>query len=376
MPRLPSKPTPDWSLWLSLAAFSVLWFDLIRQLSYVWETNEQYAYGWFVPLLALGLFLKKWPARPLPGPQDYETTGLQDHGTPGLRDEEITGPPSSSPCYVVRGPSSAVRSSSAAASGQGSVPRGLLVLAAAAALLPLRVIYEINQDWPTITWPYTLMVVALTLYAIYLADPQSPVPGSRSVVNGLRSIANSPQIRHFAFPVCFILVAVQWPWRLEGPLTQGLMRLDTSVTVEILGWFDTPAVQHGNIIELATGTVGVTEACSGIRSFQSTLMGALFLGELYLLRWRVRLLLIGLGLLVAFFLNLCRTLLLSWQSAKGGTEALHQWHDPAGFTIALLCFFSLWALTVLIRNGAKDQGQETKGNGNMVRGPRLYWPEL
>jgi len=50
--------------WLPIAVFGILWLDLIRQLSYTWETNEQYAYGWFVPLLALGLFLKKWPTRP------------------------------------------------------------------------------------------------------------------------------------------------------------------------------------------------------------------------------------------------------------------------------------------------------------------------
>ena len=53
---------------LPLALFSVLWIDLIRQLSYQWSTNEQYAYGWFLPFLALGLLLKKWPDRPVPSP--------------------------------------------------------------------------------------------------------------------------------------------------------------------------------------------------------------------------------------------------------------------------------------------------------------------
>ena len=39
------------------------------------------------------------------------------------------------------------------------------------------------------------------------------------------------------------------------------------------------AIQRGNLIELSTGVLGVDEACSGIRSFQSTLMAALFLDE-------------------------------------------------------------------------------------------------
>src|ERR1051326_8088162 len=65
------KPAPFYrgTLWptiLSVVAFIVLWTDLVRQLSYNWSSNEQYAYGWFVPFLSLGLFLKKWSTRPTP----------------------------------------------------------------------------------------------------------------------------------------------------------------------------------------------------------------------------------------------------------------------------------------------------------------------
>ena len=301
---------------LPLAAFSLLWLDLCRQLSYTWETNEQYAYGWFVPILALGLFIKKWPSRPLPGLQDYGTTGQQ-----------VSGPES-----VVSGPLSVV-------TPQWSVVGGLLLLLCLL-LLPLRVIHEINQDWPLISWPYTLIVVALTLYAIHLATPPSVVSGPWSFV--------SPWVKHFAFPICFILVAVTWPYRIEHSLTQGLMRLDTNITVEILGWLNIPAMQRGNLIELSTGTVGVNEACSGIRSFQSTLMAALLMGELYRLRLWARASLIGFGLVLAFGFNVIRTLILAWQASAHGLSAIDKWHDPAGFTITIACFFCLWAVVVLI----------------------------
>jgi exosortase len=172
---------------------------------------------------------------------------------------------------------------------------------------------------------FSLAVVGLTLYSIYL-------------------LGGSGWLRHFGFPVCFILVSVSWPYRLEKSLTQGLMRAAASVTVEVLGAVGIPAMQHGNLIDLATGTVGVDEACSGIRSFQSTLMGALFLGELYNLSLGLRLMLLSVGIGIAFALNVCRTFLLSWQAARGGFEALHKWHDPAGFTIAIACFVCLWLL--------------------------------
>jgi exosortase len=276
---------------LPLALFGVLWADLIRQLSYEWRTNEQYAYGWFVPFFALALFWRRWMTRPAARPQ-------------------------ASPFWLVA-----------------------LVVVAAAILLPVRVVYEINPDWPLCSWLMTLTVVGISLYAVFLAGGWK-------------------WVRHFAFPVCFILVAVQWPYRIEHGLTQGLMRVVAGVTVELLGWLNIPAFQHGNLIELSTGVVGIDEACSGIRSFQSTLMAALFLGELYRLRVWARAGLVGCGLLLAFCLNVVRTLLLSWQASQHGLAILDKWHDPAGFTIAVACFFALWAIAVWLR-ARLDHGQRT-----------------
>jgi exosortase len=195
----------------------------------------------------------------------------------------------------------------------------------------MRVIYEINPDWPLLSWLYTLIVVGATLYAFWLAGGLS-------------------WTRHFAFPVAFILVAVVWPWRIEKALTQGLMQVVAGLTVELLGWLDVPALHHGNLIELSTGVVGVDEACSGIRSFQSTLMAALLMGELYRLRALPRLGLVACGLGLAFTFNVVRTLLLSWQASQHGLAILDKWHDPAGFTIAVACFFALWAIAVLFQS--------------------------
>jgi exosortase len=201
-------------------------------------------------------------------------------------------------------------------------------------LLPLRVIYEINPDWPFLSWLYTSIVVLATLYAFYLAG-------------------GWPWVRHFAFPVAFILVAVAWPWRIEKGLTQGLMRTVASLTVELLGWLDIPAIQRGNLIELGNGTVGIDEACSGIRSFQSSLMAALLMGELYRLRFWPRAGLLAAGIGFGFCFNLVRTSLLSWQANAHGLEAIEKWHDPAGLSITVACFFCLWAIAVLITKWTK-----------------------
>ena len=382
-----SPPTSHrWRRYLPVALFAVLWLDLIRQLSYQWETNDQYAYGWFVPLFALALLWRRWQDRPGENGESRKQKAeiFKDHGTaegesreqkPESRNETIrlpdhgprttgqqgsdqssdvsassspsfpsvrTGPPQP-PALPISPPPSSPFLLSAFPISAFALP--LFIFLLLLLLLPLRVIHEINQDWPLITWPYTLIVVALTLYAFHLAGP--PAGSRKNFSFQLSAFCFSPWVRHFFFPVAFILVAVRWPYRIEHALTQNLMQVVASITVEILGWLGIPAIERGNLIELAGGTLGVDEACSGIRSFQSTLMAGLLMGELYRLRLIPRAVLVLVGLGLAFAFNIVRTFILSYQANKEGMGALDKWHDPAGYTIAIACFFCLWALAVL-----------------------------
>jgi len=275
--------------WLPLTLLGVIWLDLLRQLSYRWANNEQYAYGWLVPLLALGLFWRRWSTRPS---AEVSTSGVS----------------SKWPALVTT-----------------------FIFIVALVLLPVRVVHEINQDWPLFSWPLATGVVFISLYAVFL-------------FGGWR------WVRHFAFPVCFTLAAVGWPYVIENSLTHGLMRLVVGLTVSILSPLDVMAFQRGSLIELSTGVVGIDEACSGIRSFQGTLMGALFMGELYLLSWPRRFGLIVGGTVLAFCLNVIRTLFLTWHASGEGVDALKKWHDPAGLTVFLTSFGMLWAVAWWLRS--------------------------
>ncbi len=270
-----------------LLAFSVLWIDLVRMLSHTWQTREQYSYGWFVPIFGAYLFASRWLDRPTPQP------------------------------------------------GPGLPAQSALVTALLCGLLPLRVVFEINADWPLLAWPYTAIVVVATLHGLFLAG-------------GLR------WVRHFGFPVAFILVAVAWPYRIEYAATQSLMRVASAITVELLSFFGFPALQRGNLIEVATGVVGIDEACSGIRSFQSTIMAGLLMGELYRLRLLPRVAFVVIGIVIAFGFNIVRTVFLSWQASANGAKAVDKWHDSAGLTILVACFFSLWLLARRVRSRWSD----------------------
>src|SRR5437660_5428977 len=104
--------------------------------------------------------------------------------------------------------------------------------------------------------------------------------------------------------------------QFEQLITQTLMRAVTTVNVFGLNIVGVPALQHGNVIEVGSGLIGIEEACSGVRSIQATLMISLFLGELYSFTIGRRLLLVAAGGLLAFVSNLARTAILVWVGAK------------------------------------------------------------
>src|SRR2546421_237771 len=142
-------------------------------------------------------------------------------------------------------------------------PLFFLALAGCALLYaPTRLVHEANPVWRLTSLLWTLEVIGLTLLVVRL-------------VLGVKRLAQ------IVFPIVFFVVAVPWLYPVEVFMVESLTRLNVGVTIELLGLFGTPAVEHGNVIEVGKGMVGIDEACSGIRSFQATLMIALFLGEFY-----------------------------------------------------------------------------------------------
>jgi exosortase len=280
---------------LILLPFAWLWYRLIDELRLEWASNPQYGYGWVVPFLCVGLIWKRWDS-------------LRSAFTWGAGSE-----------------------STLSRKGGKAVLGGFLLLAFL--YLPTRLIEEATPEWRAIQWSLGLETVGLTLCVVYLACGQLC-------------------LRRCLFAICFILIAIPWPTLIEAPVIQTLTRLNSGVVVEMLNWLRIPAIQHGNLIELNTGTIGVNEACSGIRSFQTSLMVSLFFGELYGMGRLRRLLLIPAGFMLAMGFNVCRVLFLAVVAAKKGMAAIAQYHDPAGLMITLVCTAGLWGLAALFSRGA------------------------
>src|SRR5204862_2368965 len=109
-----------------------------------------------------------------------------------------------------------------------------------------------------------------------------------------------------------------------------------------------PAQREGTLIRVTNGLVGVNEACSGVRSLQTSLMIGLLFGELKRLSSSRRIVLIGGAIVIALVANFLRAVFLVWIAAAKGILEVSQWHNIAGYTIVALVFIGTLGLAYLL----------------------------
>jgi exosortase len=195
------------------------------------------------------------------------------------------------------------------------------------------------------SWPASVLVAlgasSLFLVQVYQAAFGANPASINALAIGIMMVIAAnvhfaygwPGVRHFAFGCGFFWIALPLPSVIHGPVVGGLQSLVASVDVEVLNLLGVPAEKVGSLIRLHSCTVGVDEACSGIRSLQSTIMATLFIGALTLKRAWLRMFLLGGGMALAIIGNLVRALFLSLTANARGAEALNASHDAAGWSI-------------------------------------------
>lgn len=184
-------------------------------------------------------------------------------------------------------------------------------------MIPTRVILEANPDWRFAIWWSAGLTIVFTFAVLF-------------DIGGLNFV------RHFTFPVLFVLTAVPWPYRLEIPLTITFMKIASFISSELLNLFGAIVVQRGTVLETQYGPIGIDEACSGIKSFQAMVLLGLFLSELSDLRGLKRFYPVLLGWVFAFTINIGRMIALALIVIQFGLSALESWHDTIGTTAFVL----------------------------------------
>ncbi len=163
--------------------------------------------------------------------------------------------------------------------------------------------------------------------------------------------AASPQLRVVPFNYVALVAILLWFLSLPVPpgtyasLTLNLQLWVSAKVLAALHFLGIPAVQNGNIIELARTTVGVEEACSGVRSLISCIYAGFFFSAAFVRSWLSRGLLIVLAPLLAIGMNFVRSLTLTLL-ANAGIDIEGAWHDYTGFAILIITALLLGALAL------------------------------
>ncbi|MEZ5325588.1 MAG: exosortase/archaeosortase family protein [Verrucomicrobiales bacterium] len=201
-------------------------------------------------------------------------------------------------------------------------------IATGVAIFPCELIIRANPDWRVGFWLYG--GVAFLANAFWL----SAIGGWRWAVRFVPALG-------------LLFMAIPWLSFIEQPIVQGLSRMVASSATETANLLGIPAVHEGNTIVLDNDVrLGVEDACSGLRSLQSAMMAAWFLGELVRLSWLRRLSLLAMGGLLAAGFNSLRAVLLIVAAANGTRgDALDSYHDLLGAGTAIALFASIAALT-------------------------------
>jgi exosortase len=125
-------------------------------------------------------------------------------------------------------------------------------------------------------------------------------------------------LRRLAFPLLLLLSVVPLPVILYNSLAAPLQLLASGTATQVIRWLGISVYRDGNIIQLAQTSLGVAEACSGLRSLASLSVAALLLGHLECSRLRTRVAVLLLAIPIAILANVFRV---------AGTAILAE-HDP------------------------------------------------
>jgi exosortase len=222
-------------------------------------------------------------------------------------------------------------------------------------LVPLFSIYLVWRQWPALTRlprtgsllgiPVILGGIAVLLVGDLGADNFLMRSSLIIVVVGLVLFHLGPAVlRALFFPLAFLFFMVPLPGVIFYAITFPLQNLAARQAAWALETLGVPVLLDGNVIHLAQISLGVTEACSGIRSLISLLAGAVAWAVLFLPVGWAMVVFLASTLPITIVANATRVVLTGLLGQYVGVEyASGFFHEFAGLAIYALAFLCLLA---------------------------------
>ncbi len=283
--------------------------------SYWWRIKDDYGFGWLVPAFVAFVVYDRWPRI---------LAALKACAEPG----------------------------SPRASGRAATALALYVRASMAGgglLFLMGAFYRAGASSYPGTLALSLGLGAVLLPLLLISAPE---PAGAAVAVGFSDDARVKLVSLFVFPALVWLVSAPMISVIETNLSVFMLNRVTTVVFLVFETLGMPIEQHDNILQLPLGSVGVAEACSGIRSFTACLFAGSFLAAVFLDTLWKKVGLVLSAIFFAFFMNLLRSLFLTAWAYQYGPEAIEgKVHDMAGYAVlgmtvvGLMCLLPLFNLS-------------------------------
>ncbi|SRR5579871_632126 len=206
---------------------------------------------------------------------------------------------------------------------------------------------------PAIGWG--LFVVIGSLFVYFVGRLGAEFFLTRTSVIGLMAgvvlyFMGWKRLRVMAFPLGFLLLAIPIPALIFNTVSIPLQAIASDLSAGTLNFCDVPVLQEGNVLQLASTSLGVAEACSGLRSLVSLIALSVILGYM---RWRglgQRILLIVLAIPTALALNVLRIAVTGIIAERWSVKyAMGFFHELDGWAIFIVAFAILYGLSALVQ---------------------------
>ena len=157
------------------------------------------------------------------------------------------------------------------------------------------------------------------------------------------------RLRYLAFPLLLVASVVPLPVIVYNSLAAPLQLLASDLATRAAQFLGVTVYRDGNIIQLADTSLGVAEACSGLRSLGPLTLGALLLGFLERFGIWTRVGLFVLAIPIAILFNVIRVTGTALLAERDPDLAMGFYHSLSGWLIFVAGFGTLLLCTKILK---------------------------
>ena len=154
-----------------------------------------------------------------------------------------------------------------------------------------------------------------------------------------------------AFPLAFLVFMIPLPSIVFGHFAVSLQLIASQLGENLLRAADVPVLRDGNLLKLATVTLEVNEACSGIRSLGALVMMTTLIGYVFQRRAWGRVVLTLAAVPIAIGLNGLRIAVTGMATLRFGPVAVSEAvHTASGWVVFVAALASLWGMHLVMQS--------------------------